>query len=131
MFSLKNIIVYFSLMCFLADLSYSSYIFIDYILNHDYYANTLCINKDKPELACNGQCVLMQKLAFKSLQQNEKKQKQIVEVIDFFENLFFEEVSIVKEQYYSLIFTNENSFSNKQINAFDYHQSLIEPPQVF
>lgn len=35
---------------------------IEYYFNQDFFANVLCINKDKPELACNGQCILMQKL---------------------------------------------------------------------
>ena len=35
---------------------------IEYYANQDFFANVLCINKDKPELACNGQCILMQKL---------------------------------------------------------------------
>ena len=35
---------------------------IEYYAERDYFANVLCINKDKPELQCNGQCILMQKL---------------------------------------------------------------------
>jgi extradiol dioxygenase family protein len=30
--------------------------------NRQYYADVLCINKNRPELACQGKCVLMQKL---------------------------------------------------------------------
>jgi len=35
---------------------------IEYYANKDFFATVLCINKDKPELKCNGQCILMQKL---------------------------------------------------------------------
>ena len=35
---------------------------IEYYANQDFFATVLCINKDKPELKCNGQCILMQKL---------------------------------------------------------------------
>src|SRR5205085_1919482 len=35
---------------------------IDYYANRDFFAEVLCINKDKPALHCNGRCVLMQKL---------------------------------------------------------------------
>lgn len=31
---------------------------IDYQVNRDYIASTLCINKDRPELNCNGYCYL-------------------------------------------------------------------------
>lgn len=35
---------------------------IEYYANRDFFATVLCINKNKPELKCNGQCILMQKL---------------------------------------------------------------------
>lgn len=35
---------------------------IEYYANKDFFATVLCINKDKPEMMCNGQCILMQKL---------------------------------------------------------------------
>ncbi|PQJ18241.1 hypothetical protein BST94_09075 [Nonlabens xylanidelens] len=31
-----------------------------YVYNQDYIAEFLCINKDKPEMACKGKCYLMQ-----------------------------------------------------------------------
>jgi len=36
---------------------------LDYQLNKDYIAKTLCINKEKPKLHCNGKCQLAKKLA--------------------------------------------------------------------
>ena len=41
--------------------------FVEYVINYDYISKVLCINKDKPELNCNGKCQLMMKL--------EKQQK--------------------------------------------------------
>lgn len=35
---------------------------IDYAVNQDYIAEFLCINKDKPELECNGKCHLKKEL---------------------------------------------------------------------
>lgn len=35
---------------------------LEYYGNQEYFAKVLCINQDKPELQCNGQCILMQKL---------------------------------------------------------------------
>ncbi|HET8837465.1 MAG TPA: hypothetical protein VFM82_00550 [Flavobacteriaceae bacterium] len=34
-----------------------------YYLNQDYIAEFLCINKDKPEMHCDGKCYLMKQLA--------------------------------------------------------------------
>lgn len=36
--------------------------FVEYAINYDYISKVLCINKDKPELSCNGKCQLMKKL---------------------------------------------------------------------
>ncbi len=35
----------------------------EYVINYDYIATVLCINKDKPEMDCNGKCHLMQEMA--------------------------------------------------------------------
>lgn len=37
-------------------------VYIDFKINQDYISRVLCINRDKPELKCNGHCVLMEKL---------------------------------------------------------------------
>lgn len=44
---------------------------VSFQINRDFYAEVLCINKNKPELACKGKCILMQKL--QSQIQTEKK----------------------------------------------------------
>lgn len=36
---------------------------VDYAINYDYIVEVLCINKDKPELQCNGKCHLTAELA--------------------------------------------------------------------
>ncbi|OOB82044.1 hypothetical protein BZL53_11755 [Flavobacterium columnare] len=36
---------------------------IDYVVNYNYIAEVLCVNKDKPTLECNGKCHLMKELA--------------------------------------------------------------------
>lgn len=49
-------------------------VYIDFKINQDYISRVLCINRDKPELKCNGHCILMQKL--KKAQQNEQSQEE-------------------------------------------------------
>lgn len=34
----------------------------EFMLNRDYIANVLCVNKAKPQLACHGQCHLMKEM---------------------------------------------------------------------
>lgn len=42
-------------------------------INRQFYAEVLCINKNRPELACKGKCILMQKLQ-NQLQAEQKKE---------------------------------------------------------
>ena len=39
---------------------------VDYVVNYDYIVSTLCENKDKPEMNCNGKCHLSKELAKES-----------------------------------------------------------------
>lgn len=45
-------------------------VYLDFKLRQDYIAKVLCINRDKPEMHCNGRCILMQKM--KKAQQKEQ-----------------------------------------------------------
>ena len=50
------------------------FVFAGFEMNQKYIAATLCVNKDKPQLRCNGQCYLMKKL--KQAQDKEQKQER-------------------------------------------------------
>ncbi|NNE76683.1 MAG: hypothetical protein HKN31_06375 [Pricia sp.] len=43
----------------------------EYVIDQDYIAEFLCINKKRVEVQCNGKCYLMQRL---NQQNDEKKQ---------------------------------------------------------
>jgi len=44
---------------------------IEYYVRYDLFSKKLCLNLDRPELKCNGKCILMQRL--KAAQENESK----------------------------------------------------------
>jgi hypothetical protein len=44
---------------------------LDYTVNKNYIANTLCENRDKPKLHCNGKCQLAKKIAAEEDQNNK------------------------------------------------------------
>ncbi len=48
----------------------------EYIVDQDYIAEFLCINKDKVEMQCNGKCYLMQRLN----EQNEEKKQNLPKI---------------------------------------------------
>ena len=49
------------------------FVFAGFEINSSYIAKELCVNKNKPELHCNGKCFLMKKL--KLAEEKEKKQE--------------------------------------------------------
>lgn len=50
------------------------FVFAGFEMNKSYIAKELCINRDNPQLHCNGKCYLMRKL--KQAQDKEQKQEQ-------------------------------------------------------
>lgn len=78
---LLNIFIVFLLVCKPAAP------WLDYALNRDRIMQTLCINKAKPQLHCNGKCYLGKALADEDNEHSKpisKSKKQIVKLLDFF-----------------------------------------------
>lgn len=61
----------------------------EYIVNYDYIVNTLCENKDRPELECNGKCYLSRQLA-KEAEQNDKNPFGERTFSEFIQIVYFE-----------------------------------------
>lgn len=55
-------------------------ILAEYMLNQEYIARVLCVNKAKPEMGCNGQCHLM-----KQMEKETKKEQNGSAVKDKYE----------------------------------------------
>lgn len=65
---------------------------VSFKINQDYISTYLCINRDKPQLQCNGKCVLMQRMQqeVNNLdEQNRQKTQHIIEheVLMFCQNV--------------------------------------------
>lgn len=54
---------------------------LEYVVFYDYIKNELCINKDKPELECNGRCHLKKEIA-KAADSENSKEKHRFSVAD-------------------------------------------------
>lgn len=59
-------------------------VYLDFKLNQDYISKVLCINREKPQLECNGQCILMKKMKksqeAESPEQNHIPKSQLLEI---------------------------------------------------
>ncbi len=102
-------------------------IVFDFLLNQEYIKEFLCINKEKPELQCNGKCYLMQQL-----KETEKESKDTFpelhsEKIEYvsLENIDIQEKEIkyqdiLKENYHHYLY-----YSTKDIVL-----ALLDPPEI-
>lgn len=100
-----------------------SIMFMEYQIHLPNYLSQ-CINKDKPQLQCNGKCVLMQKI-------KEKEQKETKK------NLVAYEYSPLYLHNEYIVFTmdkpneviQEEHFLHYLINyTFKYNNSIFRPP---
>jgi hypothetical protein len=48
---------------------------LDYALHYNYIKTVLCVNKDKPEMHCNGQCHLKQMIKKETQEENGQNSK--------------------------------------------------------
>ena len=96
----------------------------DYVINQDYISEFLCINKDKPELNCNGKCYLMQKIKA----QNEEKKQNLPRIameeypIGF---INFASIGALKEEFRLFITPNTNYLNTY---FFMYTENSFRPP---
>ena len=105
-------------------------IFADYELRKDFIIKNYCINKNRPELHCDGKCYLAEQL--KKAEQEDQKQA----TGNFISKLLSFESDIKTN-----LFTNyfpAKRFSEKSIQNFQYKNrishlhafSFFHPPQV-
>lgn len=101
-------------------------IFIDFKLNQDYITKVLCINREKPQLDCNGQCVLMQKMQ-KAQESNNPEQSQsskshLLEMFYEWRNNFNPQITITYIEKHFPVYT-EGTHSK-------YFTSIFHPPRL-
>lgn len=102
-------------------------IILAFKVNQDYIAKALCENKDKPQMHCNGRCVLAKKL--KQAEQNEEKQRaQSQEKANV---LFFCKMNRLKveECLLSLQRRDFNSFYLR-FKPSSFSNDIFKPPQL-
>jgi hypothetical protein len=105
-------------------------IFLDYQIRKDFIVKNYCINKNRPEMHCDGKCYLAKQI--KKTQENDEKQA----TDSFISKLFLTE-SEIKTNSLSDFFSLK-SFLSKQILHFCYLESIssnfvisfLKPPRI-
>ncbi len=101
-----------------------SFTYVYYELDPVNFIEKLCINKDKPELACLGKCHL------KKISQESSDSSEPGQVINFDELLLFAEAAI--NYHFSSNFTTHKRpiISYVNLYRFHYESSFFHPPQL-
>jgi len=97
--------------------------FVEYLINYDYISKVLCINKENPELGCNGKCQLMQKLQ----QQQEEDFNSLRINMEEYPIGFVDILDIANHKLY-LLPKSKNPFSYHKEYYFSFHKEIFHPP---
>lgn len=102
---------------------YRSIMTIEYQIHLPNYL-AKCINKDRPQLHCDGQCVLMQKI-----KEKEKKETTKNLLIYEYSSLYVHKENMTYRMYQPQEEIRQENFSPYLIGyAFNYHTTLLRPP---
>jgi hypothetical protein len=102
----------------------NSLIYAGFDLNQKYIAAELCVNKDKPEMHCNGKCYLAKKI--KQAEEKEKSLEQQSQKNRFQEALITQKLKI---DYPLTIIVKKSSFESSS-DLPKYSSSIFHPPKV-
>jgi hypothetical protein len=99
-------------------------VYLEYALNKEYIASTLCVNKNKPAMHCSGKCQLKKQLAKASETGDAQNQKGATSMppADYCEE--------IKQYTFSITILNAHSFAAFLPGAFPtgYKGNVFHPP---
>ena len=98
-----------------------------YQLNIDYIIETYCVNKDKPQLQCNGKCHLAKQLQITDANTSEE-QSSFNLVYQAFYPLYFQVNTLEQIQQVCLI-DHLNDWCYQSNLKHTYHYNCFHPPQ--
>ncbi len=98
--------------------------YVEYFLNQDYIAEFLCINKDKPELECNGNCYLIKEV--EKQQENQPFASLKVSLENY--PIGFVNILQIKPVERFVSSTKNNVLLYKNLYRFNYQYSEFHPP---
>ena len=99
-----------------------------YQLNIDYIIETYCVNKDKPELKCNGKCHLAKQLQVVNSKQDKSNSKTDLLFEAFYPVYFVNTQNLISKQTFMPIL-NENNWHLKYLKDTEILSSLFRPPK--
>jgi len=111
------------LFTFFAQTFDQNFLELDFLVNRNYIAKTLCVNQDKPQMHCKGNCYLAKQM---QEQQDENKQSGNTRKEKFEVQFFFlPDETTISYVLPSITFT----YALKSVSIISqYQQSVFHPP---
>lgn len=120
---LRLFVTYVLLAALTTQSFYRNIIVMDYQINLPEYI-AKCINKDRPEMHCDGQCVLMKKI-----KDQEKQETQKNYVVYEYSALYVHKEYVVLEMQLPNDESNQSQFLAYLDNyTYEYHSLIFHPP---
>lgn len=122
---MKKILAYFVLSIFTLISLQQVVLLGAFVFNQEYIIDKFCINKNKPELKCNGKCHLKDVISQSSTQTDEQQSSIISEImIPFFYSDSFVDLS-------RKIFVINKYIIFEDVKESTYASNTFHPPQEF
>ena len=120
----KTILAHILILTSLAANFSQVFVYAGFEMNENYIVSKLCVNRDKPEMHCNGKCYLMRKL--KQAEQKEKSHERETQRSLFQPGVVVENSSIV---HYTVSILREYK-SELPFRLPQYAAEIFQPPRV-
>lgn len=120
----KKILIYLLITCTVSNGAMQLVIYSGYKMNKEYITSVFCINKEHPELHCDGQCFLAKKL--KELEGKNKQAQENLKRVTEAEPKF-QTIALNHHLPYFII-TAENLYIEKPVK--DLSISIFHPPKT-
>lgn len=101
-----------------------------YEINKDYVADVLCVNKDKPEMECNGKCYLKKQLTKIDKGTDAEKQNipNISKKIEVIEYLLTTTWAVSKQPVIEHVLTHHAHYTDPESRIYTY--PVFHPPSA-
>lgn len=127
---MKKIFLYILLIAFAFRPIYFVGQVLYFQLNIDYIIETYCVNKEKPELQCNGKCHLAKQLQVVSATANEDDNDIMNVVVESFFPVYYHTATNQKNNSIHVYVLKVSNFNYNNCYSFDSEYQLYKPPIV-
>jgi Rad3-related DNA helicase len=102
-------------------------VYIAFKINQDYIAKTLCINRNKPEVLCNGKCVLEKNLSEEDSQSKKEIPQKLKDQSDTV--YYFDESCGLPERQTEVLSKRKRSFHYQSPFTQVCAKGIFHPPK--